>query len=102
MWHRSCSKKTDSRTGRDVSNVDSMEVEEEEFGSSGTDSDGRTDNKTGCVRNVGCKSELEGVVTSKSIIGLTVRAKSRASNSLVWLRFSIAHKLDTAELVSRF
>lgn len=44
----------------DVSNVDSLEVEEE-FGSSGTGSDGRLVNKTGCVGNIGGKSELEGV-----------------------------------------
>lgn len=82
----------------DVSNVDSLEVEEE-FGNSGTGSDRRLVNKTGCVGNIGCKSELEGVVRSKSP---SVRAKSRASNSLGWLRFSVTNKFDTAKLVSRF
>lgn len=52
---------TDSRTATsggkfaklgDVSNVDSLEVEE--FGSSGTGLDGRLVNKTGCVGNIGC------------------------------------------------
>lgn len=83
----------------DVSNVDSMEVEEVEFGSSGTDSDGRVDSKMGCVGNNGCKSELVGVARSKSS---PVKAKSRASSSLVWLRFSVANKFESANLVSRF
>lgn len=78
----------------DVSNVDSVE---EEFGSSETDSDGGLDNKTGCVGSVGCKTELKVVVGLKSSL---VRAKSRASNSLDWLRFSVTNKFDTANLVS--